>query len=224
METTVKQRLLEYLRSKNISIREFERLAGLSNGYMANLRRSPTAERVQNILSAFPDMNRTWLLTGEGEMLKSESGTQSFTDGSPYFSALTIQGGAPNGNGDEAFTLANMSGRILIPGLPMGNDIPYIRVRGNSMLNRNDTANSIPAGSIIGIRKCQSSVIRWGEVYAFMTEDGPVVKKLLPSDDNEYVRCVSFNEEDGYYPFDLPKSEIIGSLYDVVAVISITTR
>lgn len=187
-------------------------------------RTKPTQRFVDAFLMAFPDVSAEWLMYGEGEMLKSESGTQSFTEGSPYFSALTIQGGAPNGNGDEAFTLANMSGRILIPGLPMGNDIPYIRVRGNSMLNRNDTANSIPAGSIIGIRKCQSSVIRWGEVYAFMTADGPVVKKLLPCEDNEYVRCVSFNEEDGYYPFDLPKSEIIGSLYDVVAVISITTR
>jgi hypothetical protein len=88
------------------------------------------------------------------------------------------------------------------------------------MVNRRDPAHSIPEGAWIGIQPSQSSVIRWGEVYAVMTTDGPVVKKLMPSEREGYITCVSFNEEDGYLPYELPTNEIIQPLYKVVAVIT----
>lgn len=74
METTVKERLIEFIKYKQISIREFERMAGLSNGYLKALRKSPTVEKMSSILRAFPELNRMWLLTGEGEMLTSTDG------------------------------------------------------------------------------------------------------------------------------------------------------
>lgn len=70
MEKTVKQRLMEFIYFKGISQSRFERLCGMSNGYINNLKKSLGAEKLQNILKAFPELNTEWLLYGEGEMLK----------------------------------------------------------------------------------------------------------------------------------------------------------
>lgn len=71
MEKTVKQRLMEFIYFKGISQSRFERLCGMSNGYINNLKKSLGAEKLQNILKAFPELNTEWLLYGEGEMLKT---------------------------------------------------------------------------------------------------------------------------------------------------------
>ena len=73
METTVKERLLAFIASKDMSARKFEATAGLSNGYVNNLRRSPTAEKMESIFYAFPELSKSWLLTGEGSMLVENS-------------------------------------------------------------------------------------------------------------------------------------------------------
>lgn len=72
METTVKERIKEFIKYKGIGQAKFEKLCNLSNGYINNLKRSPTTERIQNILCTFPEINKIWLLTGEGDMLKPE--------------------------------------------------------------------------------------------------------------------------------------------------------
>ena len=72
MEVSVKQRLIEYIEKKGLSIREFEKMCGLSNGYMKSLRHAPKADKLSAILSAYPDLNRVWLLTGEGNMTNDD--------------------------------------------------------------------------------------------------------------------------------------------------------
>ena len=73
MENTVKERLIKFIKYKKISIREFERRVGVSNGYMKALKKSPTTDKMLNIIRIFPDLNKDWLLTGEGEMLTETS-------------------------------------------------------------------------------------------------------------------------------------------------------
>lgn len=72
MEQTVKERLVNYLRHKKIGYNKFEAQAGISAGYIANLKSSPGANILVKILTAAKDLNETWLLTGEGEMLNSD--------------------------------------------------------------------------------------------------------------------------------------------------------
>ena len=69
MENTVKQRLIDYLAFKKIGQNRFEKTAGVSNGYIHNLKNAPKTPILTKILQAAPDLNRVWLLTGEGEML-----------------------------------------------------------------------------------------------------------------------------------------------------------
>ena len=70
METTVKQRLINYLKYKKISQRKFELEIGLSNGYVNNINKSIQPDKIQKIILCYSDLNTGWLLTGEGEMLK----------------------------------------------------------------------------------------------------------------------------------------------------------
>lgn len=73
MKETVKDRLLKFIDIKNLSINKFEGLAGLSVGYMRQLRKEPSRAKIKSIILAFPELNESWLLTGEGEMLNNGS-------------------------------------------------------------------------------------------------------------------------------------------------------
>lgn len=142
------------------------------------------------------------------------------TEISPCFDLSSIQGGMASGTGAEQFLPEYKTGSIMVPGIPTDDGTPYIKVCGMSMVNRRDPEHSIPEGAWVGVRPSTSSVIRWGEVYAVMTTDGPIVKKLMPSEREGCVKCVSFNEEDGFLPFDLPVNEIIQPLYTIVGVVT----
>jgi transcriptional regulator with XRE-family HTH domain len=67
---TVKERLIEYLKSKKISKSDFGRAIGVSNSYVTSIRKSIDKDKLQSIASKFPDLNIEWLLYGKGEMLK----------------------------------------------------------------------------------------------------------------------------------------------------------
>lgn len=99
----VKQRTLEFIRSKGLSTKRFEEMCGLSCGYVAAMRKGYGQEKLNNVLKAFPDLNRDWLLYGEGEMLKGAGKTASrqvaltndsidyITAGGEAFSAMVVK-------------------------------------------------------------------------------------------------------------------------------------
>lgn len=74
---TIKDRVYLFCEYKKISIKQFESLCGMSNGYVAAMRKGFGMEKLNNVLKQFPEINREWLLFGEGEMLKSQTTTHS---------------------------------------------------------------------------------------------------------------------------------------------------
>lgn len=69
----IKERMLEFIESMNLSKKEFETASGLSNGYLNNFKGNVGAAKLEGILTAYPQLNRIWLLTGEGEMLVTDN-------------------------------------------------------------------------------------------------------------------------------------------------------
>lgn len=69
---TIKKRIEMFIEHQGIKRSVFERTCGFSNGYTRNLKENPSASKIEDILMAYPELNRVWLLSGEGEMLKSE--------------------------------------------------------------------------------------------------------------------------------------------------------
>lgn len=69
MEDSVKQRLMKFMSYREMSASRFERMCGLSNGYFNKLRNAPGLDKIDKMLRVFPELNREWVLTGEGSML-----------------------------------------------------------------------------------------------------------------------------------------------------------
>ncbi|PQL91063.1 helix-turn-helix domain-containing protein [Apibacter adventoris] len=67
---SVKDRLKKFVSYKNISIRNFCNIIGVSSAYITSMRKSIQPDKLESISLHFPDINIEWLLTGEGSMLK----------------------------------------------------------------------------------------------------------------------------------------------------------
>lgn len=71
MENTVKERIMIFIGFKGLKPATFERLCGLSNGYLNQLKKEPSLSKIEKILETFPELNKEWLTTGEGPMLNN---------------------------------------------------------------------------------------------------------------------------------------------------------
>lgn len=70
MESDVKQRLIQFIKMIHLTQKAFEDRCGMSNGYIANIRKSIGRDKLLSITQQFPQLNRDWLLYGEGDMLR----------------------------------------------------------------------------------------------------------------------------------------------------------
>ena len=77
MNSTVKERLILFIKSMKISQSKFEKSVGLSNGFVNNISKGIGAEKLHRILCVYPALNAEWLLTGKGEMLLNEKNSNS---------------------------------------------------------------------------------------------------------------------------------------------------
>nr|DAT89969.1 MAG TPA: hypothetical protein [Caudoviricetes sp.] len=91
MNTTIKDRTIEFVKHKGITMKTFEQRCGLSSGYVTSMRKGFGSDKLSNVLTAFPELNRDWLLYGEGEMIKGNVSQTSHGDNSPNI----------NGNGNH---------------------------------------------------------------------------------------------------------------------------
>lgn len=205
---TVKERIVEYIKVSGLSVNKFEKDAGLSVGYLRQLRKEPSREKIKSIILAFPDINESWLLTGEGDMLKSETSGEmgavnEIDSGSDMVTVLPIEAMAGTLQGfSEGVELANCP-KMKSP--VKGADWA-IQISGDSM--EPDYKN----GSYLFIKRMTSRMIPWGQPLVVDTYDGVVFKKLYPYDD-ECIEARSINPN--YPPFQIEKSIVIG-LYRVL--------
>ncbi len=202
MEETVKDRLTKFRQYKKLGQGKFEKLSGLSNGYLTQLRKAPGSEKLQRILCAFPDLNRTWLLTGEGDMLngvQAEQTIQPSTESDIHLIPLlpvSAQGGSLN---DFVVSIKESSCEKIIS--PIKGADYAMSVSGESM------APEYPSGSQILIKRIdEKAFIDWGRVYVLDTCNGTVIKRLFPSETADKVLCKSINPE--FPPFEVSLSDV----------------
>lgn len=80
MEDNIKQRLISFINSKNISTREFERNCNLSNGYINSMKKGMGIEKLENVLHFYSELNKDWLLTGKGKMIKDSTNQNKISE------------------------------------------------------------------------------------------------------------------------------------------------
>lgn len=207
MEKTIKERLLDFLGYLNIGQRKFEMNVGLSNGYVNSLKKSPSADKLQMILSTYPELNRDWLLTGEGEMLVSDMQQEVCRTGEVPFYDVETTGGA------TGLVASSMESPELIGYLSVGSlfgNRPEAAIRhiGASMVE-------YPDGCILILQQIHDfrSLVP-GRNYVFETNESRFTKRYSPSSEGDHVMLYSTNSErypDGnlvYPPFAVDKTDI----------------
>ena len=222
----LRERLLDYIAYKGIDKATLERKSGLSNDAVNKMGDNTRVSTLDRISNAYPDINIAWLKTGVGEMIlgNEENKRIPHYDGLkgkaiPHIDVVTASCGLPNGF-NSAITKGDCE-RYIIPDMP-GCDFT-IRTGGRSMINRNVPERSINDRDIVGCRIVTTrSHVRWGEVYALATYDGIMIKKVEESEQEGYIRCVPFNKEEGFKPYDVPVNEIHDWAL-VVGVVSVKT-
>lgn len=75
----VKERLVEFIKSKGLNNSEFCRSIGVSTAFVSSMVTSTQPDKIERITLKYPELNVGWLLTGEGPMLKDEEQSQSTT-------------------------------------------------------------------------------------------------------------------------------------------------
>lgn len=68
-----KERLKKFCKESNIAISVFEKSISTSNGYVNSISKGIGEDKLFLILEKYPNLSVEWLLTGRGEMLKSDS-------------------------------------------------------------------------------------------------------------------------------------------------------
>ena len=68
---TVKDRIKAYCKAEKMTVSAFEESIGASNGYVNAISKSIGIDKLNTIVEKFSNLNIEWLLTGRGEMLKS---------------------------------------------------------------------------------------------------------------------------------------------------------
>ncbi len=213
METSVKQRLIQYIEYKNISIRSFERKCGLSNGYIRSIEQTIMPRKLKSISLQFPDLNQSWLLTGEGEMLNKEQQKEHkdiLSDYETYLLPMTTHAGSLTGVADDGALLQNCE-KVISP--IKGVDFA-ITVYGDSM------SPEYPSGSRLLIKRIDPTIfIDWGKVFVLDTSNGVIVKEVHTCEKEGYVTCHSINPDPKYADFDVPLKEVYG-MYRVLMCLS----
>lgn len=239
MESAVKQRLVQFIKSMHMTQRAFEIRCGMSNGYVANIRKGIGEDYLLNIAQQFPQLNRAWLLFGEGEMLKpsitTNSGDITIT-GNHNSHIGHIGHGAIHceGCGREIDTRSNELVYPIVPtevikapdvniaewleeNLDQCKKIDLHKLIGKISHVQPMTSRAmeprIPEGALLFMREVNSwdEALLDGSVYGVdVNKPHMIVRKVY--DEGEFIRCEPVNPEFG--AVRVPKSKVM-NLYKI---------
>ncbi|MCO5254181.1 MAG: hypothetical protein M9892_07460 [Bacteroidetes bacterium] len=199
------ERIKEFIDYKGISIKKFEEIIGYSNGAFASQlkrKRSIGVDKLENILSFFPEINPNWLITGEGNMLLSES--ENGLGGATRTGIPLVGVEAVAGFGNESFAISqsDVLGNYAVPEFASADFM--LPITGDSM------EPLYKKGDIIACKILHDATfLQWNKPHILATkEQGLLCKRLKPSAKPQHYLAVSENKE--YDPFDIPKNQITG--------------
>lgn len=200
------ERFDKYMKTKGLNDNKVTNSLGLSIGTLGKSRkenRDLSEKNIEKILNFYTDLNRTWLLTGEGSMFTTEPSLAGFNE-MEYTRVPLLPISAQGGSLNDFVVSVSLQDCEKIISPIKGADIA-ITISGDSM------ADEYPNGSIVLAKRInERAFIDWGKVYVLDTCNGVVVKTLTPSEKEDCVRCVSINPNPIYAPFEVALNDIYG--------------
>ena len=194
----------KYMKTKGLNDNKVTIDLDLSVGTLGKSRkenRDLSERNIEKILNFYIDLNKTWLLTGEGSMFNDQPTVQEEEE---HILVPLLPISAQGGSLNDFVTSVNVKECEKIISPVKGADIA-ITISGDSM------ADEYPNGSIVLAKRInERAFIDWGKVYVLDTCNGVVVKTLTPSQKEDCVRCVSINPNPIYAPFEVALNDIYG--------------
>jgi phage repressor protein C with HTH and peptisase S24 domain len=205
---TARSRILYFIENQNIKPVNFLKKTGLGKGFVdkSHVNSGASDLYLAKILDKYPSINPEWLLTGKGEMLKSEEldtlqepkidYNKKHINAVPFYD-IDISAGLMEFFNDEKET---PSGWVNFPDFPKSNAV--VNAYSDSM------SDYINNGDKIAIRLINDlEIIEYGQCFVIVTQDYRFVKFIRKSDTPENIKLVSYNT--AYDDFEIPKSKIL---------------
>lgn len=186
----------------------FASLIGVSEANVRNYKNGvmPKADFLEKIARSF-DININWLLTGEGNMLSSESekeeklpSVNQTYEGAPYFNVDFI------GGFDLIVNDQTVNPDFYINYPPYNQPgVVWCNLTGHSM------EPEISNGDIIALREVATPIqyLPAGEIYGIVTEEYRTVKRIRLSQKEGFVRLIPSNKSEEFCEQEIPISMIL---------------
>lgn len=214
---TAIERFFLFIENQELRRTAIEKALGLSNGYLGKMKSrkaSIGSDVIEKIILNFPNINANWLITGNGEMLltdsktsvgKKENETEETCPRIPLNAAIGSLSAILRDETDDR------AEKMPIVRLFTRYDFTIL-INGDSML-----PEFHPGDELACLCVKLSEFIQWGRVHVMDTDQGIIVKRIF--DHDEYILCAS--ENSGLYKdFKIRKSEI----HQLALVIGILRR
>ena len=230
---TILSRIQEIALKEGITIGALERNIGASKGVLSRAINNGTdiqSKWIQIIVENYPNYSSEWLLTGRGEMIKTNVIT-------PSHSVLDSNPNEHKNNDLHRNKQEKRTQSVVIPATKQDEGIPLIPIdamagaltceqtaleyeceryvvpmfKGADFLIPVKGSSMYPkynSGDIVACKRVSMTDIffQWNKVYVIDTDQGALIKRIKPGSAPDRILIVSDNDK--YDPFELPYSAI----------------
>lgn len=215
------ERFDKYMKHKGLNDNQVTVECKLSQGLLGQARKGKSdlgTKTIEKILNIYQDLNKVWLMTGEGDMLSSTSSAQPqpsvknehVADDEAYKVPLVPVSALAGSLNDFSLSVKRDDCETVIS--PIKDIDMAIKISGDSM------EPEYPSDSQVFVKKInERAFLEWGRVYVLNTCNGIVIKRLMPTNDPNTVLCESINPK--YPPFEV-NLENVNGVYRVIMCMS----
>jgi len=209
-ENQIRERIMELMHREGLSQTDLAMKIGTGQPTVSDIlrgRRTIQNKFIGRIINAFPQLNREWLLFGEGTMCDGDVSLSEVLheDTRPRL-PKSISGGHLTDyyDGDKRYLCQEQDI------VAQFSDYDFSMILKDSHMSP-----KYERGDELFFRKV--TIIEWGNDYLLDTSEGPKFKKVY--DANDCYRCVSYNTKE-FPEFQVPKNMVFG-YYKLVGVLRI---
>lgn len=208
----IRKRILQFIEYKGDTKYKFYQKTGFANGFL-DKEGNIGSDKCEKICYEYPDLSLEWLITGKGEMLKSDNLPTITPTNNPNEGIPLIPTEAMAGVSRGEISILELDCERYV--IPMFKDADFlIPVKGSSMYPKYNS------GDVVACKRVpmQDIFFQWNKVYVLDTNQGAIIKRVAKSEQEGSIKIISDNPS--YEPFDLQLSQI----YSIAIVVGVVRQ